>query len=205
MSKIDTILSTKKDAFLTRILIATQLFAERFYAAQSTDWGKVEGDVAVKAEAQFNDPNSGVYGSTQFAATIKALTGQDIKLRNPRAVSYQVGVAVVPVAPVHGERTDDGYQVGSAYLCTNESSGGKFRNASNLDATGIRTTRGGVRTGDADGNTWHVMSPLSDEVRPATEEEIVALVNGLLSAEGKGLTMLQNLEAELSRYDHFIK
>jgi hypothetical protein len=193
MSKVSEIVDSKKGEFVTRIMIATALFAEKFYNGRENDWGKVTSDWAKTGEAQFNDPTSGVYGSFTFAATIKALTGEDIKMRAPQAVAYSVGVAVVPTAPLYGKRSDDGYDLGKAYLCTNETSGGKFRNGENVTA---RMTNG-------QHNAVGLMSRISDEVRPATEEEIVALVDALF--ESKALSLLHDLEAELSRYDAFIK
>lgn len=193
MSKISDVIGGKRDEFILRITIATALFSEKFYAGQENDWGKVTSDEGKRAEAQFNDPESGVYGSTQFANTIKAMTGEELKLRMPRALTYQVGVAVVPVAPVYGKRTEDGYALDKVYLCTNETSGGKFRNAETAVA---RMTTGSH-------NQVGLMSRLSDEVRPATEEEIVALVDSLLAV--KGLTLMHDLEPELARYDAFIK
>lgn len=192
MSKISDIVNGRKDEFTTRLLIATALFAEKFYAGRENDWGKVTSDVAKNGEAQFNDPESGVYGSSSFAATIKALTGEDIKLRAPQAVVFQVGVVVVPVAPAYGKRTEDGYELDKAYLCVNETSGGKFRNAETAAA----------RMSNGSHNQIGVMSRLSDEVRPATEEEIVALADALLGI--KGLTLMHDLEPELARYDAFI-
>jgi hypothetical protein len=192
MSKIQTIVEGRKEGFLTRVLIATALFAEKFYAGKSNNWGLVTSDAAKAAEAQFNDPDSGVFGSATFAATIKAMTGEAIQLRAPSSVQYSVGVVVVPVAPTYGKRTDDGYELGKAYLCTNESSGGKFRNADNI---GAKMTNGSR-------NQIGLMSRISDEVRPATEEEITALVNELFT--DKALSLLHDLEYELARYDAFI-
>jgi hypothetical protein len=192
MSKVTDIVNGRKEEFLTRVLIATQLFTEKFYTGRDISWNIVTSEAAKAAEAQFNDPESGVYGSTQFAATIKALTGESLQLRAPHAVKYQVGVVVVPVAPAYGKRTDDGYELGKAYLCVNETSGGKFRNAENAAA---KMTNG-------KSNAVGIMSPLSDEVRPATEEEISALVDALF--ELKALSLLHDLEPELSRYDAFI-
>jgi hypothetical protein len=192
MSVVSEITNAKKGEFVTRIMIATALFAEKFYNGRDNDWGKVTSDAAKSAELQFNDPQSGVCGSTQFAATIKALTGEDIKLRAPQAVTYSVGVAVVPVAPAYGERSKDGYELGQPYLCVNETSGGKFRNRTNAAA---KMTNGSH-------NAVGLMSRISDEVRPATEEEIVTPVDGPF--ETKALSLLHDLEAELSRYDAFI-
>lgn len=200
MSKVSEIVSGKKEEFVTRLMIATQLFAEKFYSGKTQDWGQVTSDTAKNAEKLFNDPKDAAYSNSTFAATIKALTGEDIKLRRPEAVAYSVGVVVVPVAPAYGERTDDGYELGKAYLCVNESSGGYFRNENN--ASDRRIVLSKSRT-EAAGNQIHLMSRLSDEVRPATEEEIVALVDALF--EIKALTLLHSLESELARYDAFIK
>lgn len=191
MSKVSDLVNGRKEEFATRIKIATALFTEQFYAGREVTWGKVTSEVAKRAEAQFNDPNE--LTGMQFAATIKALTGEEIKLRSPWALSFRVGVAVVPVVPLYGERTQDGYEIGKAYLCTNETSGGKFRN---VDNAAVRMTNG-------KSNRVGLMSPLSDEVRPATEEEIDALVDGLF--EIKALSLLHDLEPELARYDAFIK
>ncbi len=193
MSKIADIVGLKKGEFITRLLIATALFEEKYFAGRENDWGKVTTDPAKKAEAQYNDPTDPGYRNASFAATIKAITGEEIKMRQPRTVEFSVGVCVVPVAPLYGSRSDDGYEPGKAYLCTNESSGGKFRNADNVAA---KMTNG-------KSNQVGIMSHLSDEVRPATETEIAALVDALF--EVKALTLLQDLEPELHRYDAFIK
>lgn len=193
MSKVSEIVEGRKAEFVTRILIATQLFAEKHFAGREITWGKVTTEAAINAEKLFNDPTNDAYGSSTFRSTIQALTGEEIQLRAPWAVNYSVGVAVVPVAPLYGERTKDGYELDKAYLCVNESSGGKFRNADNASA---RMTNGSS-------NAVGLMSRLSDEVRPATEEEIAALVDSLF--EIKALTLMHDLEPELARYDAFIK
>jgi hypothetical protein len=189
VTSTDVVAGTR-DKFISRLLIATKLFAEKYFIQPATE--PLKSETAKNAEAMFNDPASGVYGSAHFAAIIKAQTGEDIKMRNPNAVTYQVGVCVVPVDPQYGERSHDGYEVGKAYVCVNETSGGKFRNADNAAA---KSTNG-------KSNQLGVMSPMSDEVRPATQEEIVKLADELLAV--RGLTLLQDLEPELSRYDHFL-
>lgn len=192
MSKVSEIVSGRKEEFTLRIKIATALFAEKFYAGREITWGIVTNEAARNAEALLNG-NEYVGDRAAFTATIKALTGETIQMRAPWAVDYQVGVAVVPVAPLYGTRTEDGYELGQAYLCTNETSGGKFRNAGNAAAR--------MTTGKSNG--VGLMSRLSDEVRPATEEEIDALVDALF--EVKALSLLHDLEPELHRYDAFIK
>lgn len=203
MSKVQSVIDGQKDRFITLAVLATQLFNEQFYAGKPEDnWGKVTTDAAKRAEAQLNDPESFV--GHDFIATIKALTGEEIHLRQPRTVSYRVGVCVVPVAPFYGERTDDGYALGKAYICTNETSGGKFRNADNIDEKGVRTASHGVRTGDSDRNQWKLMSTLHDEVRPANESEIASLLEGLL--EVKGLSFLTSVLPDLeARYAYLLK
>lgn len=193
MTKVSSLVEGHKEGFVTRLMIATQLFAEKFYAGREIVWGKVTTDAAKNAERLFNDPNDAAYGSISLRATIEALTGEKIQLRQPWTVEYRVGVVVVPVAPLYGKRDDDGYDLGKAYLCVNESSGGKFRNADNAAAR--------MTTGKS--NAVGLMSRISDEVRPATEEEIAALVDSLF--EIKALTLLHDLEPELARYDAFIK
>lgn len=193
MSKVSEIVSGRKEEFVTRLLIATQLFAEKFYAGRETTWGKVTSDAAKNAEKLFNDPTNPGFGSIALMSTIEALTGEKIQRRNPWSVEFTVGVVVVPTAPAYGERSNDGYELDKAYLCVNESTGGRFRNADNAAA---RMTNG-------KSNQVGIMSHLSDEVRPATEEEIAALVDSLF--EIKALTLLHDLEPELRRYDAFIK
>lgn len=202
MSKINDVIGNSVERFTLLITIATQLFAEKFYAGRSVTWGAVTGDVAINAEKAFNDPTNGSFNSAVFQSTVEVLTGQKIQRRNPWMVDYAVGIVVVPTAPLYGNRTDDGYAVGASYLCTNESSGGKFRGVDNIASRMGKSTKGGTRTGDASFNEVGLMTHISDEVRPATEEEISTLVTALL--EVKGLTLLQDLLPDLeTRYGHF--
>lgn len=184
------LLAEARNLTVSRALIATDLFAGKFYAtSKEAAVPAPTTDAAKRAEAMFNDPKSTVYGDAKFAALTKALTNEDIRFtRNSnRTVEFvQPGVVVVPVTPVYGERADDGYGDGGPVFVTNRTNG-KGRNTSNLDK----------RINDV-----QPLSRNSSDWRPATQEEIEPLVDALLTKYG--VKFLTDMNGEFETIDELL-
>jgi len=183
-------LASKYNFIITAILFAQEANKNQFYTGPAIKTAPTS-DVAIRAEAQFNDVESDVFLSNQFRATIKALTAEDIRdFTNVGSVSWKVGMVVRPINPQYRKRSDDGYTVGQLYLVTNETSG-RARGLDNFDTPYLNGTHGfGVKPMSTFNDEWELVDDqpqIEALVQALTEKMGSKFVDGLLADDGKSL------------------
>ena len=167
-------LATKRNFLITAALFVNEATKGAFFVGPvGTAPVSVEGQ---RAEALYNVEDSKVRLSAQFAATINAMTGDTVRDFSPTGyISWQVGMVVTPIKPIHRDRSDDGYTIGQNYIVTNASTG-RARGLDNMTVGYLNSKHGyGVQP----------MSQLNDEWAQVTyQPAIEALIDGLTTGMG---------------------
>lgn len=181
--------ASRRNALITGILFALHIHGNQFYGGPKGDAPQTEA--AQRAELQFNDSKSDVFGSAQFKATIQALTGETIRwFGDVSTWTPKVGMVVTPVVPAHRERTDDGYAVGVNYLVTNETTG-RGRGADNLDKEYLNSSHGyGVQPMSRLNDEWALVTDraaIEALVDLLIEKFGIKFIDSMLSDDGKSL------------------
>lgn len=172
LSKIVTpvdYVAQKRNALLTGIAFAQSAAKDSFFTPKGT---APTSTTAQRAEAMWNDADSKVYYSDNFASVIEAQTGEKVRDFTPSLLTPKLGMVLRAVKPQYRDRTDDGYEVGKIYLVTNESTG---------RARGYDNAAGEFKNSKNGYGAAQPMSRINDEWELVTDQsEIEALVDHLL-------------------------
>lgn len=166
----------KRNAILTGVAFAHEQAKDLYFTPEGDLPASITGQ---RAEAVFNDDEQSMYLNDTFAALIFAQTGEVLRNFSPNFVSHILGTVVRAIKPQYRDRTEDGYEVGSIYLVTNQTTG-RARGFSNPYGDFKNSTNGFGAAGP--------MSRLGDEWELVTDQtEIIRLVDFLLDSMGTKL------------------
>jgi hypothetical protein len=202
---VNGILTEQKDRIIKLVALATNQHATE---RGTWTWKPQEDPKLATLEASLNDPNHDLFGNFDVLTGVRALYALEGKnvpdIRETSDIPLIVlgyGVALVPTTPVLGgipveydaEKTKNAYTIGSPVLCVST-----WRKSENANQRGRGVATAKVALGDLP-----FLPRRADLTRPATDEEITALVDGLIEERGVAFVtdVLKNLE---DAYAHLV-
>lgn len=202
---VNKVLQNKVQRIITLAALATNQHATE---RGNWSWKPLEDPKLAQLETNLNDPTHKLYGQFGVLTGIRALyalDGKDVPafrdISDIPMVSLSYGAVLVPTAPVIGgipaeydaEKTKNAYTLGQPVFCVST-----WRKSENANQRGR-----GVNTATVALAEIPFLPRRADLTRPATDEEITALVTALVEARGVAFVddVLKNLE---DQYAHLL-
>lgn len=174
------LVKSESDNILQKAILRTALFAEKFYPAPAAD---TRDQIVKDYEANFYDnPKAAQYGNDDAADVFMALKGiseYELNTTDNLSVDFARAVCIVPQNTPHFEwPEDDEVKVGKTYICIHQGNGAFM---------------------DADGNRVHISPSYGLGFRPATDDEMKAVIAGLMAT--RPASFINNLGDALVNVD----